>query len=284
MKFRKASVIAALFCVTAFASNESTSQRIPVTDTRSPLAIDVTAELGFLSVVKHTIQFGKTGTYFNYKETGGQDVLFPFNRLSINTHWRRNTFVLLYQPLLIEATELINQNLTIDNLTYPAMTGVKFTYNFPFYRFSYLYDLVPEGKWNIALGITLQIRNATISFLSNDGELFRSNRDVGIVPALKARLRYNINETLWLGTELDGIYAPVSYLNGDDNDVTGAILDASLRAGYTYNRAYSMFLNLRYLGGGAEGQSDNFKAPADGYVKNWLHFLTVSVGFVWDIF
>jgi hypothetical protein len=108
--------------------------------------------------------------------------------------------------------------------------------------------------------------------------------DVGLVPALKARVNYQINESFWLGTELDGIYAPVSYLNGDDNDVTGAILDASVRVGYTHNRVYTMFLNLRYLGGGAEGQSDNYEPPSDGYVKNWLHFFTLSIGVAWGIF
>jgi len=41
------------------------------------------AELGFLAVLNHKIQFSNNGTYFNYKEEGGQDVLFPINRLSI---------------------------------------------------------------------------------------------------------------------------------------------------------------------------------------------------------
>jgi hypothetical protein len=44
-----------------------------------------------------------------------------------------------------------------------------------------------------------------------------------------------------------------------------------------------VFLNVRYLGGGAEGQSDNSTPPGDGYVSNWLHFLTVSAGFSWGL-
>jgi len=184
----------------------------------------------------------------------------------------------------LETTELVDRNLLIDGLVFPAQSGVKFFYNFPFYRFSYLYKVVPEGAWNVGLGLSLQIRNATITFESTDGERFRTNRDLGLVPALKARIRYNFTETFWLATELDGIYAPVSYLNGDDNDVTGAILDASIRAGYTHNKGYTTFLNVRYIGGGAEGQSDDYEFPSDGYVKNWLHFLAVSVGFAWEIF
>ena len=249
------------------------------------LNVNVVAELGFLSVLEHKIQFGRDGTYLNYTETGGQDVLFPFNRISIDAQWKRNTFVLLYQPLSLETTDLTDQDLVIDNLTFPQKTGVKFLYSFPFYRFSYMYKLMkPESRWDVGLGMSVQIRNATISFESTDGALYRTNRNVGIVPALKTRINVRLNEQFWLGTELDGIYAPVSYLNGDNNDVTGAILDASVRAGYTHNKIYTMFLNLRYLGGGAEGQSDNFESPSDGYVNNWLHFFTVSVGVDWEIF
>ena len=88
-----------------------------------------------------------------------------------------------------------------------------------------------------------------------------------------------------MGAEIDGIYAPVSYLNGDNNDVTGALIDASARAGYVEkNKRYKIYLKLRYLAGGAKGQSDNYEPPSDGYVKNWLNFLTVSTLFFWNIF
>ena len=71
----------------------------------------------------------------------------------------------------------------------------------------------------------------------------------------------------------------VSYLNGSDNEVVGAILDASFRSGLKLTEEVDAFLNLRYLGGGAVGTSDNTDGPSDGYVKNWLNFGTVSAGF-----
>jgi hypothetical protein len=74
----------------------------------------------------------------------------------------------------------------------------------------------------------------------------------------------------------------VSYLNGSDNEVVGAILDASLRGGLKLTKEVDAFLNTRYLGGGAVGTSNDPMAPSDGYVKNWLHFGTVSVGFAYS--
>ncbi len=243
-----------------------------------------TAEFGFVAPLQHRIQFSRTGTYFSYVEEGGQDVLFPVARLVGSLTLGRHTAMLLYQPLRLENIELLERDLLIDELLFPANTPVRFLYNFPFFRASYLYQLpVGPEQLNLSVGLSLQIRNATIAFESLDGELFRTNRDVGLVPALKLHSQYDLTERVWLALEADGIYAPVSYLNGDNNDVTGAILDASVRAGWDVRDPFSLFLNLRYLGGGAEGDSEDDDGPGDGYVRNWLHFMTVTLGFVFRL-
>lgn len=242
------------------------------------------AELGFLAALDHKIQFSNSGTYFDYVKDGGQDVLFPVSRLSLELDiLKKNTLVFLYQPLRIETTILLEEDLIVDELVYPAATGVRSLYNFPFYRMSYLRELLSDNsKYSFGIGGTIQIRNATISFESLDGERFRTNRDVGIVPALKVRGRAKINDFAYTEIEADGIYAPVSYLNGSTNEIVGAILDASWRIGLQIAEPATAFLNIRYLGGGAVGTSEDSKGPGDGYVKNWLHFLTVSGGAVYS--
>jgi hypothetical protein len=238
------------------------------------------AELGFLAVLSHKVQFGQNGTYFDYKKDGGQNVLFPVGRLSLELDIKeRNTFILLYQPLTIQTQVLLNEDLIVDDLVFPANSSVDLLYNFPFYRISYLRELLPnKPKFDLAVGGSVQLRNATITFESTDGERFRTNRDVGVVPALKVRSRYNLSELVYLELEADGIYAPISYLNGSDNEVKGAILDASIRSGLKVTDNINAFLNLRYLGGGAVGTSEDEPGPGDGYVKNWLHFMTVTTG------
>lgn len=241
------------------------------------------AEIGFLGVLDHKVQFGNDGTYFDYRRDGGQDVLFPIIRPSLELEFKqRNTFIFLYQPLRIESQVYLDEDLIVDGAVFPATTNVKLLYNFPFYRLSYLRELAPNKKrFSFGIGGTIQIRNATISFESGDGETFRTNRDVGIVPALKIRSRYDFRQSFYTELEADGIYAPVSYLNGSDNEVVGAILDASWRLGLNVHSNVDAFLNLRYLGGGAVGTSDNTDGPSDGYVRNWLHFGTVSAGFAY---
>ena len=240
------------------------------------------AEIGFISVLSHKIQLGEGGTYFNYVTDGGQDVLFPSTRLSIELDYNeRNTIILLYQPLRIETQALLRNDLVANGTIFPASTGIKSLYNFPFYRFSYLRELTSNNeKFDFAIGGSLQIRNATISFESTDGMLYTDNRGIGPVPALKIRSRLQLSKCIYSEIEADGIYAPVSYLNGSDNEIVGAILDASLRFGAEVNVLTDMFLNIRYLGGGAVGTDTGDVWPGDGYVKNWLNFLNVSAGFV----
>lgn len=248
----------------------------------SEIKFRAVSEVGFISVIAHQIQLGENGTYFNYVKDGGQDVLFPSTRFSIELDFNtKNTFIILYQPLRIETQSLLRNDLVANGITFPASTGINCLYNFPFYRFSYLRELTKnKGNFNFAIGGSLQIRNATISFESTDGMLYTDNRGIGPVPALKIRSRLKLNKCFYTELEADGIYAPVSYLNGSDNEIVGAILDASLRFGAEVNVLTNMFLNIRYLGGGATGTDTGDVWPGDGYVKNWLNFLNISAGFV----
>ena len=247
--------------------------------------ITVQTELGFLAVAEHDIQFSKNGTYFDYVDNGGQDILFAVSRFSSDIVLKnRHVFTLLYQPLRLETSSLLKQDLSVDSLVFPAGTPMEFLYDFPFYRISWLYDFIADPENELGIGLSFQIRNATIIFRSGDGTLYRDNRDIGPVPVLKARGRYTFSKGPWIGTEIDGFYAPVSYLNGSDEEITGAILDASVRAGIpVLKQRGDLFLNVRYLGGGAVGTNTDNEGPGDGYVKNWLHFITVTLGGTWRL-
>ncbi len=246
--------------------------------------VNVNVEAGFLGVLSHKVQFSNDGDYFDYQKDGGQDVLFPIKRFSLEINKGRNAVILLYQPLRLETQVYLQNDLSVDGQVFPASTGVKLLYNFPFYRVSYLRKLRTKSEsFHLEIGASLQLRNTTISFESNDGELFRTNRNVGPVPILKFRARKYMTNKFFAEFEADGFYAPISYINGSDNEVIGAILDASIRTGYKFNELGTSYLNLRYLGGGAVGTSDDTNGVGDGYVKNWLHFITVTAGVTYNL-
>tara|TARA_B100000683_G_scaffold167517_1_gene161448 strand:+ start:670 stop:1533 length:864 start_codon:yes stop_codon:yes gene_type:complete len=238
------------------------------------------AEVGFLAPLEHQIQYSKTGSVVDYVEDGGQDVLFAVNRFSLDWLVGKNTFVLLYQPLDLQTEVIARHNYVIDNENFPEGEPMKFRFSFPFFRGSYMYNLSNDPSLDVEVGGSIQLRNARIEFASADGELFRASRDIGPVPLMKLRVRKTQENGFWYGMEMDGSYAAVDYLNGDDDsDVVGALLDFSLRSGVTLKHGIRPFVNLRYLGGGAEGTTGDYEGyGGDGWVKNWLHFMTVSVG------
>lgn len=235
-------------------------------------------ELGFLAVLSHHVQFGKSGTYFSYQRYGGQDNLFFVARLSVDAEIaRQHNFIFLYQPLELNTAAQLERDLVVDEAVFPKGTPMKFKYGFPFYRFSYMYDFFADDKREVSIGLSAQIRNATIEFETADGSVLKSYRNIGFVPLLKARGRYTFDNGLFVGTEIDGIYAPIRGVNGSDNEVTGALVDASVRVGLKLPLRSEAFLNVRYIAGGATGQSDP-EDFSDGRTKNWLQFMTVSLG------
>ena len=237
------------------------------------------AELGFVGVLGHSIQFSKNNSTIDYVKEGGQDNLFNLAKLSLDLELDpHHKVVFLYQPLTFDTRAVIERDITVDNVSFPSGTPMSFLYDFPFFRGSYLYDFDPDPKQELAAGISLQLRDAVIEFASLNGEKFVSNRNVGPVPILKFRSKHYFDEKFWWGSEVDGFYAPISVLNGSTTDVIGSILDANVRAGWDINDQNAVFINLRYIGGGAVGTSDNPKSQGDGFNENWLHTLGLTLG------
>lgn len=244
------------------------------------------AELGFLNVLSHSIQFSQNNSVIDYVKEGGQDTQFNALKLSLDLELAPNhTLVFLYQPLGLESNNVISRNLRIDNVDFAAGTPMRFGYDFPFFRGSYLYDFNPDPFEELAVGASLQIRDAVIEFEALDGSKLVSQRNIGPVPILKFRHRNWIGESRWWwASEVDGFYAPISILNGSTNEVIGAILDANLRVGVEISDMISPYLNLRYIAGGAVGTSSDPQTTGDGFNENWLQFLAVTVGMRTNLF
>jgi hypothetical protein len=250
-------------------------------DVQGWFRMKVVSELGFADVLKHTVQFSKNGSEFDYVKEGGQDILFQYFRLSVEgTIKRRHTIIFLYAPLDLQTNVRLERDVSIDEETFAAGSALDTRYNFPVFRISYLYDLLDDRDDELAFGASLQLRNAIIDFTSADGTKRRTNRNVGPVPVLKLRARKTFDSGLWIGAEIDGFYANIRYINGGDEDILGAVLDANARVGVALTEDLDAFFNVRYFGGGGEGTNTDDTGPGDGFTKNWLHVSTITVGFI----
>ena len=240
------------------------------------------AELGTLAPLAHEIKYGKEGSLFDYVDEGGQDNLFFFSRWSFDVELpKRHRLTFLYQPLNIQTSVEAERDLRFNDLVVAQGTPLDTRYGFEFYRMSWARDILKDELSELSLGFSMQIRNAIIDFETADGEIRDTARDIGLVPLFKARGRFDHPDAgWWWGFEADGAYAPIKYLNGDTSDVLGALLDASIRTGYYAKRGIDPFLSIRYVGGGAEGTTNDPDFNEDGYTENWLHLMVVSMGFV----
>ena len=245
-----------------------------------PVRVRLNAEVGALLPAKHNIQLSKAGTRIDYVADGGQDNLFPFLRFSTDLDvGDKHTVVFLYQPLNLETKATTERPLRVDGQVFTRGTGVRYRYGFDFYRLSWLRDVAKGDKKEVAFGAGVQLRNAILDFESLDGTQFVSDRNIGPVPLLKARVRLPVGDGWWWGAEADGFYAPIAYINGSNTDVVGSILDLSTRMGLALRPGVDGYLNLRYLTGGAEGTSNDMRVGGDGYTWNYLHFVSLSLGF-----
>lgn len=233
-------------------------------------------EKGFLGFIDHTIQYGTNGTKFDYIEEGGQNILFPFSRMTADLKMNeRHNLTFLVQPFEIFTSALPERDIIVEDIVFPEDAPLNLKYGFTFYRLSYLYDFQKETNREFALGLSFQIRNASVVFSSADGELISVNNNIGPVPILKLRWQKPLSESIWIGSEIDGFYASGRYITGSENDFEGAIIDASFRIGFEMTDYLNTYLNLRYLGGGASGTEED----ENKYTDNWLKTFSVSLGF-----
>lgn len=265
------------------AAHVSAQAAEPTPPREDEFGLRATAEIGFTAVLAHEITLGGDGSRIDYVNDTNQNNLYLFLRLQVELDiWRQHIITFLYQPLDITSQANAPRDLTIDGLVFPEGTPIQAHYGFPFFRLGWAFDVLTGRDEELAFGLGLQLRNATIDFRSLDGSLSRSRTDVGPVPLLRARGRFTIQAGWFFAFEVDGFWSPIPGLNGTDNAlVEGAIVDASVRFGWRFLPHVDGFLNVRYLAGGADGTGDE-TPTSDGFQANWLHFLNISLGATFD--
>jgi len=216
---------------------------------------------------------------------GGQDILFPFQRISaglvINN---RHRISFLYQPLEINTVVPFESNVIVDGKTFSGSTALK--YGFPFWRVTYSYDLLKQKDLTLAVGGAIQIRNASIVFqdLSNANNSVSVSQNVGLVPALTIYSRWETQSGINLTADITGLYASSAIINGANFEFEGSILDASLRMGYILKNDMEIFGNIRFLGGTSKGTSSydgtnwSVSSNDDRFSQNNLGTLSSTIG------
>lgn len=245
-------------------------------------SLSARADMGFVSVLKHTYQNGDSGTNFDYRNQGGQDILFPFTRYELGIRVKRNFFYLLYQPLEVVTNVNFYEDVIIDDKTFAAGSPMKLTYSFPFWRATWIYNFSPADSWVLGAGLALQIRNASVRFKEIDGSSIAVSQNVGPVPALSFMAEKEFQNGIYLHWSATGSYAASALINGADFEFEGSLLDTALTGGLKMKNSTILFLSLRFLGGSATGNSEftgrTWSESRSSYTDNRLATLSITCG------
>lgn len=267
------------FLLLSFSSISSESL---INKKESAFKINAEAEIGFISILHHTLQNGKNSTNFDYREKGGQDILFPYNRYQVGLKYKKNIFYLLYQPLEVVTNVTFKENVKIDNTTFNSGTPMELTYSFPYWRLTYLYNFSNNLNTTIAFGGSIQIRNASIKFKEISGNNLTVSQNVGPVPAISLFLDKKFHSGLTLTYDLTGSYASSSFINGASYDFKGSLLDTSIKLGFELKNNINWFIGVRFIGGSATGNSENINGTwtesSSSYTDNKLATFTLMTG------
>jgi hypothetical protein len=280
MSNRKAAILA--LALAAFSAMAGTAQVTKLQNNEN-VAFDLKAEAGWVKVLYHTYQVGQAGTVFDFVTMGGQEILFPFERYDAGLRlYRKHEIRFLYQPLTVATEVTFKDAVTIDGVTFPKGTPMDIVYGFPFYRLTYAYHFFGDKGPDLAAGLAVQLRNASIRFASKDGTLLSTGQNLGVVPALHLSGSLPLTEALTLGFEATGIYASSAIINGANFSFEGSLLDASVRATYEISSGLRPYLNVRYIGGSAQGTSQypdlSWAETEDDFTANYLSALSFTLG------
>lgn len=222
-------------------------------------------ETGPSYVLQNDGEYGATGTRYGADDVGQQDNLVRTSRTSVELGIGRHTLILLYAPFELRTQVTLARDLQFRDASFAAGTVVDHRYLFDGYRASYLYRVL-DGELALEVGGSLQIRNAEVAFTATDGGLRADEDDIGVVPALKARVRWQPRRaSLWAALEADG-----SSTFGLVDGTTGGLYDVQLMLGHPVGRGVELVLGARLLGGGADVE--------DQQIYNWANFLAFTAG------
>ncbi len=201
---------------------------------------------------------GDTGTRFDMLDLIDDGPL-PYARLRATYDFNaRHALRLELAPLGVEGTGVLDTPVRFEDADFAAYAPTRGRYEFNTYRLTYRWMFDDSDKWDLGLGATLLVRDATVAL--RQGALQRSNDDLGLVPLLHLYGAYHLSERASLVLDFDGAAAP-----------QGRAIDVSLQLQYALASGWNVFGGYRTLEGGADNDSV--------YTFAWLHFATIGAGY-----
>lgn len=182
---------------------------------------------------------GNLGTNFSLKDDFKPQTNLFYRLRASYVIKKRHSFSVLYAPLKIKSEGNVAKDIFFEGVLFPANTDIKGVYQFNSYRLTYRYEIINKPKFVFGLGFTGKIRDAKIALSS--AELSSEKTNVGFVPIINFRFKWNIDDKFGLLLDGDALAAP-----------QGRAEDIQLAATYQLSDNIGFRAGYRLLEGGAE--------------------------------
>ncbi|RMG14362.1 MAG: hypothetical protein D6729_13785 [Deltaproteobacteria bacterium] len=221
-------------------------------------------ETGPTYILQNDNRFGADGSLIDANTAGQQRNLALSYRNVLELAIGPHRVVFLYAPFQLTTRFTAEEEIRFKNVAFAPGTVLDFDYLFDGYRGSYLYRLLDGEALTLELGASFQVRNAAVAIRDAEGRSYVGEYDIGLVFALKGRLRYQPRPELFAELEADGLSTLGLF------GVGGAIYDASLTLGLPIGSSVDILFRLRLLGGGADVPRRD--------IFNWGNFFSATAG------
>ena len=182
---------------------------------------------------------GDSGTLFSLSEEleTGVSVFF---RLKLGyAIARKHSLSLLIAPLRLTGEGRVNRSLIFDDQEFPANTMLQSSYRFDSYRIGYRYLLHDAPKFQVGLGVTAKVRDASIKLESDSLSAEKTN--TGFVPLASFMVRWRPARSVSLLLDGDALAGP-----------QGRAEDVLLALEYNPCKSAGLRIGYRILEGGAD--------------------------------
>jgi len=197
-----------------------------------------------------------TATRFSLKDDAGIDNKAYYRlRLSYRLS-RRHELSLLYAPLSVNASGILNSPVIFQDTRFEAGTEVSGLYRFNSYRLTYRYRLVDRRSLNMWIGFTAKIRDAEIKIQSDNQVSSKSN--VGFVPLLHFYMDWKWGSRWGMVLEADALAAK----QGRAEDVSAAVY-------YRLKQNIRLKMGYRFVEGGSDGD--------EVYNFAWINYFSAGM-------
>ena len=182
---------------------------------------------------------GDSGTKFSLSDDLSADSSYTGRLEAGYLHKGRDYFGIVVAPLSVDSHGRMDSDISYAGTTFPAGTDLDATFRFDSYRFTWRRKLVSKEKFDLWLGLSGNIRDASITVIG--GGQTAEKKNTGFVPLINFLVDWRFSQPWSLRAAGDALVGP----QGRAEDVLFAML-------YDVNASTKVFGGYRILEGGAD--------------------------------